>query len=86
MTIEYTPQGVCSHTIQVELEQEIITSIQVLGGCQGNSQGISKLLTGMRAGDAIEKLRGIRCGSKETSCPDQVSRALERALAQQRTA
>lgn len=83
MTIDYKPQGVCSRLFRLELEGERIVEIQVMGGCEGNSKGVASLLRGMPAREAIERLRGIRCGGKETSCPDQLARALEQALEQE---
>ena len=80
MTYTYTPRGVCSRKMTVELEDGIIRDIRVDGGCSGNLQGISRLVIGMPAKEAIERLRGIRCGMKPTSCPDQLSIALEAAL------
>ena len=82
MTYTYTPKGVCSRKMTVELDGEIIKSVKVEGGCNGNLQGISHLVEGMNARDAIAKMRGIRCGFKSTSCPDQLSLALEEALKQ----
>ena len=82
MTDTYTPKGVCSRRMTVELEDGIIRSVQVEGGCNGNLQGISRLVVGMTAQDAIERMKGIRCGFRPTSCPDQLSQALEQALAQ----
>ncbi len=80
MTYTYRPKGVCSQQIIIELDDDVIESVKVLGGCQGNLQGISVLVRGMKAQDAIERLRGIRCGFKTTSCPDQIAKALEEAL------
>ena len=82
MTYTYTPKGVCSRRMTVELEDGIIRSVQVEGGCNGNLQCISRLVVGMTAQDAIERMKGIRCGFRPTSCPDQLSQALEQALAQ----
>ena len=82
MTYTYQPSGVCSQLMRVELDQGIIRKVEVLGGCNGNLQGISRLVEGMEAREAIRRLRGIRCGFKPTSCPDQLSLALEQALAQ----
>lgn len=77
----YYTQGTCSSQIDFELdEQGIIRNVQFTGGCHGNLQGISVLLRGMSATDAIAKLQGIRCGYKNTSCPDQLANALSRAL------
>jgi len=80
MTITYTPRGVCSRKIVVELEDGVIRSLKVAGGCSGNLQGIGALLPGMTAQEAIRRLEGIRCGMKSTSCPDQIAQALKQAL------
>ena len=77
MVYDYTPQGVCSQHIHVEMEDGIIRNVEFYGGCNGNLQGISRLVKGMRAEEAVEKLKGIRCGYKSTSCPDQLALALE---------
>ena len=82
MTYVYQPQGVCSRKMTVELEGETIKSVQIEGGCSGNLQGISHLVEGMNAREAIARMQGIRCGFKPTSCPDQLSKALEQALKQ----
>lgn len=77
----YYPQGTCSIQIDVDVDdQGIINQVEFLGGCHGNLQGISMLVRGMRAQDAIAKLQGIRCGYKSTSCPDQLAQALREAL------
>ncbi len=73
----YRPQGVCSQLIEIDTEDGIIQDVQFLGGCNGNLQGISALIKGMSVEDAKERLHGIQCGFKDTSCPDQLSRALE---------
>ena len=80
MTITYTPRGVCSQAFRIEVEDDAIRSVQVVGGCSGNLQGLSALLRGMRVEDAIQRLDGIRCGTKPTSCPDQLAQALKTAL------
>lgn len=80
MTYTYRPKGVCSQMMKIELEDGVIQNVQVLGGCNGNLQGISALVRGMRAEEAIERMKGIRCGFKNTSCPDQLAAALEEAL------
>ena len=67
--------------IIVDVEDGVITDCQFVGGCAGNTAGVARLVTGMKAEDAIEKLRGIKCGFKSTSCPDQLSAALSEALA-----
>lgn len=74
--IVYTPRGVCSRQMTIELEGEIISSVRIVGGCAGNTQGVSRLLVGMTVDEAIERLEGIRCGFKPTSCPDQLAKAL----------
>ena len=79
-TYTYTPKGVCSRRMTVALEDGVIRDVRIEGGCNGNLQGISRLIVGMTAQDAIERMRGIRCGMKPTSCPDQLSYALEKAL------
>ena len=79
----YRPRGVCSREMRVEVEGGIIRRVEVIGGCNGNLKGISRLLVGMRAEDAIEKLEGVRCGFKPTSCPDQLSKALRECLKKQ---
>ena len=86
MTYSFQPRGVCSQAMRVEVDdQGIIQKLEVLGGCSGNLQGISALVVGMPAREAIHRLKGIRCGFKDTSCPDQFARGLEAALARQRT-
>ena len=76
VTFSYTPRGVCSRKIELELENDIITKVKFVGGCAGNTQGVAKLLVGMTADEAIARLEGIRCGFKQTSCPDQLAMAL----------
>ena len=80
MVYDYTPHGVCSQHIQLEVEDGVIRSVEFLGGCNGNLKGISSLVKGMRPEEAVERLKGIHCGEKPTSCPDQLSRALEEML------
>ena len=80
MVIEYTPKGVCSRQMIVEVEDGVVKSFQVMGGCHGNLQGISKLVEGMKVEDVIARLDGIRCGGKATSCPDQLANALKQAI------
>ena len=77
MTINYRPRRVCSRQMQIEVEDGVIRSFQVLGGCSGNLQGISRLVEGMNVDEAIRRLDGIRCGFKPTSCPDQLAQALK---------
>ena len=80
MTITYEPQGVCSRLMQIEVENGVIRSVQVTGGCHGNQQGLGALLRGMRVEEAVARLEGIDCRGKGTSCPDQMALALRRAL------
>ena len=76
--IMYKPTGVCSQAIDVTAdENDVIQQVFFLGGCNGNLQGISKLVTGQRIDDVISRLQGIRCGHKSTSCPDQLTEALK---------
>ncbi len=77
MTIDYQPRGVCSRRMVIEVEDGIVKSLQVVGGCNGNLQGISKLVEGMKVEDVIARLEGIHCGFKPTSCPDQLAQALK---------
>ena len=84
MTYTFRPRGVCSQEMRVEGDgQGIIQKLQVVGGCDGNLQGISALVVGMPAQEAIRRLKGIQCGFKPTSCPDQLARGLEAALEKQ---
>ncbi len=76
--MRYQPRGVCSSAIDIEVDNDIITSVKFTGGCNGNLKGISSLVTGMRVEDAIAKLSGITCGMKNTSCPDQLAQALQK--------
>lgn len=83
MTYTYRNRGVCSVMTEVELENDhTIKSVKVLGGCNGNLKGITSLLTGMKAEDAIARMEGLKCNGKATSCPDQISIALKGALEQ----
>jgi len=77
MKMEYRTEGTCSRRIFLELDGDIIRSVAFEGGCNGNLKGIGSLVTGMNRDEAISRLRGIRCGFKSTSCPDQLARALE---------
>ena len=80
--LDYTTHGTCSRSIHVVLDGDTIREVSFLGGCHGNTQGVAKLVEGMKAEEAIRRLRGIRCGFKSTSCPDQLAQALEKALAE----
>lgn len=76
MRISYTPQGVCSRLINIEVEDGIVQDVEFIGGCNGNLKGIGALVKGMKVEDVIERLENIKCGFKNTSCPDQLAKAL----------
>ncbi len=76
----YKTKGTCSTQIDLDVVDGIVRNVKFTKGCNGNLQGISKLVEGMKAEDAISKLRGIKCGFKNTSCPDQLSYAIEQAM------
>lgn len=76
-TIEFRPQGVCSRLIKISVDNGVIASVEFSGGCSGNTSGISKLVEGMKVDDVISRLKGTKCGFKNTSCPDQLATALE---------
>lgn len=78
----YTTKGVCSRSIDISVEDGVIREVAYHGGCSGNTQGVAALVTGMRVEEAIERLSGIRCGFKSTSCPDQLAHALKEYLNQ----
>ena len=81
MTYTFQPRGVCSRAMSVEVDdQGVIRDLQVVGGCNGNLSGISSIVEGMNAEDVIDRFDGIRCGFKQTSCPDQFATALRKAL------
>lgn len=73
----YTTRGVCSRAIEIEVEGNTVVDVKFIGGCSGNTQGISALVAGMDIDDAISRIEGIRCGFKTTSCPDQLAKALK---------
>ena len=76
MIKSYSTKGVCSRKIDFEVEDNIVTSVKFDGGCAGNSSGIAVLVKGMKVEDVIKKLKGVKCGNKSTSCPDQLAIAL----------
>ena len=78
----YRPKGVCSMEIHVDLDGDVIKNVKFVGGCSGNTQGVARLVQGMKATDAIARLEGIHCGPRPTSCPDQLAQALKQAIAQ----
>ncbi len=75
--ITYSTKGVCSRQIELEIENDVIVSCRFIGGCSGNTQGVSALIKGMNVDEAISRLEGIRCGFRPTSCPDQLAIALK---------
>ena len=80
MQYQYKTKGTCSQQIFFEIEDGKVRNVQYLGGCNGNLQGIGKLVEGMEATEVISRLKGIQCGAKPTSCPDQLATALTEAL------
>lgn len=76
----YYPKGTCSQRIDFELENGTVKNLRFTSGCNGNTTGLSHLVEGMNAAEVIARLKGIRCGMRPTSCPDQLARALEQAL------
>ena len=77
MTYTFKTKGVCSREIEITVNNDTVEKVKFLGGCAGNTQGISKLVVGMTVDQVIERLKGIKCGFKTTSCPDQLATALE---------
>ena len=77
MEYYYKTSGTCSQQMIIEIEQDRIKKLTIIGGCAGNTRGISKLVEGMKIDEVIQKLKGIPCGTRGTSCPDQLARALE---------
>lgn len=78
--IEYRTKGTCSRMVIVDVDDGVITDCKFIGGCAGNTAGVASLAIGMKAEEAISKLKGIKCGFKPTSCPDQLALALAEAL------
>ena len=77
--MEYRTKGVCSRMIKLELDGDIIRSVEFVGGCSGNTQGVARLVEGMKVDDAIARMEGIQCGPRPTSCSDQLAQALKQA-------
>ena len=77
--MEYRTKGVCSRMIKLELDADTIRSVEFVGGCSGNTQGVARLVEGMKVDDAIARIEGIKCGPRPTSCPDQLAQALRQA-------
>ncbi len=86
MTTVYKTHGVCSREMQIDTENGIITDVRIIGGCPGNLYGLSKLVKNMEIDEVITRLRGISCGEKSTSCPDQLAIALEEIKANEKSA
>lgn len=80
-TLKYKTQGTCSQEIEIELKDGVIESVKFTGGCNGNLKGVAALVKGMTPQEVIARCKGIRCGFKATSCPDQLAQALEQMLA-----
>lgn len=78
MVYQYEPKGVCSMRMNIEVDGDTIKSVEIIGGCAGNTKGVSVLVEGMKIDDAIKKLKGIDCRGRGTSCPDQLAIALEK--------
>ena len=79
--ITYTTKGVCSRAIEITVEDDIVTAVKFIGGCSGNTQGVAALAVGMAPEEVVRRIKGIKCGPKSTSCPDQLATALEEYLA-----
>ena len=77
MEYRYVPSGVCLREMIIETDGDIVKKVTIIGGCQGNTQGVSRLVEGMKIDEVIKRLKGILCGTKGTSCPDQLAKALE---------
>ena len=80
MRLEYRPRGVCSQRIEIDVEDGCVQDVKFTGGCSGNTQGVAALCIGRPAEEVVGIIKGIRCGSKPTSCPDQLAIALEQAI------
>ena len=80
--IEYKTRGTCSRMIVLDIEDDVIKECSIIGGCAGNTTGVSALVKGMKTSEVVERLKGIRCGFKPTSCPDQLALAIEEALSE----
>ena len=79
MEYKFKPSGVCSREMIIDLDGDIIKSVKIVGGCAGNTVGVSRLIEGMKIDEAIKRLKGNPCGFRSTSCPDQLSIALQEA-------
>ena len=79
----YRTKGVCAQAIQFDVKDGKVTGVQFMGGCSGNTQGIAALVEGMPLDEVVKRLEGIKCGSRPTSCPDQLAKALKKAAEEQ---
>lgn len=77
MTYKYIPRGICASMIEVTVENGLVQDVQIIGGCDGNHKGLISLVKGMKVEDVVDRLQGITCGRRSTSCPDQLSKALQ---------
>ena len=82
MKFKYKTKGTCSNAILFEIDDNKVHNVQFVGGCSGNTQGVARLIEGMDVNEAISRMKGIKCGPRATSCPDQLATALEQAIAQ----
>lgn len=82
MVYRYKTRGTCSSEIVIELDGDIVKSVKFIGGCNGNAKGVGALVKGMKADEVIKRLKGIKCGFKQTSCPDQLATALSQMMEQ----
>lgn len=83
MVYHYRTKGTCSSQINLDVDGDTINSIEFIGGCNGNTQGLARLVAGMKVDDVIARLKGVRCGMRPTSCPDQLATALEQLKQQE---
>ena len=79
--IEYKTSGTCSKMVILDIDDGVVTDCKFVGGCAGNTLGVSALVIGMKVEEVVERLKGIKCGFKPTSCPDQLAKAVEAAIA-----
>lgn len=79
MEYSFTPRGVCARGIKFEIEDGVVKNVRFMGGCAGNTQGVAALAEGMTTQEVVQRLSGIRCGFKGTSCPDQLAKAVAEA-------
>ena len=83
--IEFQTHGTCASRILIQIENDTVKDVQFVGGCNGNTQGVAALVRGMKVQEVITRLKGIRCGFKPTSCPDQLAQALEQGTIKNKT-